>query len=85
MNYVKKSRKYLQTFLIMPPGDGGFVFYRDRDDWRDVTPIAQNDGPVPVVLIAYSDRWIPHFSVVMALKSFLVAGSQMSMITSAQS
>ena len=59
---------YPQTFLIMSLGDGGFVFYRDRDDWRDVTPIPQNDGPVPVVLIAYSDRWIPHFSVVMALK-----------------
>ena len=76
---------YPQTFLIMPPGDGGFVSYRDRDDWRDVTPIAQNDGPVPVVLIAYSDRWIPHSSVVMALKCFFVAGSKMSMITSAQS
>ena len=59
MNYVKK---------ISNLGDGGFVFYRDRDDWRDVTPIAQNDGPVPVVLIAYSDRWIPLSSVVMALK-----------------
>ena len=46
------------------------MFYRDRDDWRDVIPIAQNDGPVPVVLIAYSDRWIPLSSVVMALKCF---------------
>ena len=33
-----------------------WVFYRDREEWRDVTPIEQDDGPFPVVAIAYTDK-----------------------------
>jgi len=41
----------------MDAGDGEYLMYKDRDEWRDVTPIAQNDGPVPVVRIAYGERF----------------------------
>jgi len=36
--------------------DEDFVFYKDREEWKNVTPIPQDDGPFPVVAIAYSDK-----------------------------
>lgn len=33
-----------------------WIPYSQRNDWADVTPIAQDDGENPVVAIAYSAK-----------------------------
>lgn len=33
-----------------------YVFYKDRPEWSDVTPLKQDDGANPIVAIAYTDK-----------------------------
>jgi len=36
---------------------GNWIPYSERPEWADVTPLPQDDGPSPVVQIAYTDRF----------------------------
>lgn len=40
----------------VPPIDTNWVLYKNRRDWSGVIPVPQDDGPQPVVAIAYSER-----------------------------
>lgn len=37
-----------------------WIPYKDREEWKDVTPIPQDDGPSSIVAIAYSEKCESH-------------------------
>lgn len=47
--------------------DEDWILYREREEWKDVVPIPQDDGPHPVVAIAYSDRFKDVFDYLRAI------------------
>lgn len=48
--------------------DVAWVPYKLRPEWSDVTPVPENDGPKPVVVIAHSEKCMYHY-----LQKFLMS------------
>jgi protein farnesyltransferase/geranylgeranyltransferase type-1 subunit alpha len=36
--------------------ESNWVLYKYRVDWKDVTPVPQDDGPYPIAAIVYSEK-----------------------------
>ena len=56
-NFKQKSRGIFQKSRAMGSEEPDYdnMLYSEREDWKDVTPIPQDDGPFPVVAISYTE------------------------------
>lgn len=47
--------------------DGAWILYKNKYEWKDVEPVAQDDGPHVIVAIAYSEKCKQKLSIVFLL------------------
>ena len=44
--------------------------YKDRDEWKDIAPVEQDDGAQPVCPVVYTERFVDAMNYFRAVVSF---------------
>ncbi|KAH7815291.1 putative farnesyltransferase alpha subunit [Monocercomonoides exilis] len=62
-------------------GEKPHVLFKNREEWKDVVPIKQDDGPTPVVRIQYTEEYedaMDYFRGIIAKKEYSERAKQLT-------
>lgn len=75
--YLSQRSRLHSNFFTMAESSSDsefeeFQLYRERDEWKDVSPVPQSDGEYPVVKIAYSEECMHLYDDVISVFHYII-------------